>query len=122
MARDVVALDAYRESFSDAIKGVQKMLRAAHLTEFTSRTKSTASVVAKLLRQPKTRLSQVQDIRGCDTCANWRVLTFFLVCCGSFADGLINIYCAWVGRQIVMLHQFVKKTDITPPKELAVAH
>ena len=40
------------------------MLRAANLTEFTSRTKSTASVVAKLLRQPNTRLSQVQDILG----------------------------------------------------------
>ena len=63
-ALDVVALDAYRESFSDAINGVQKMLRAANLTEFTSRTKSTASVVAKLLRQPNTRLSQVQDILG----------------------------------------------------------
>jgi len=30
-------------------------------------------------------------------------------------------YCTLVGRQIVMLHQFVKKTDKTPPKELAVA-
>jgi putative GTP pyrophosphokinase len=63
-ALDVVALDAYRESFSDAASGVQKMLLAANLTGFTSRTKSTASVVAKLLRQPKTRLSQVQDILG----------------------------------------------------------
>lgn len=30
-------------------------------------------------------------------------------------------YCTLVGRKIVMLHQFVKKTDRTPPKELAVA-
>jgi phage-related protein len=30
-------------------------------------------------------------------------------------------YCTLVGREIVMLHQFVKKTDKTPPKELAVA-
>ncbi|MEN9538333.1 MAG: hypothetical protein RLZZ126_568 [Pseudomonadota bacterium] len=30
-------------------------------------------------------------------------------------------YCTLVGRQIVMLHQFVKKTDKTPSKELAVA-
>ena len=30
-------------------------------------------------------------------------------------------YCTLVQRQIVMLHQFVKKTDKTPPKELAVA-
>ena len=64
VALNVVSLDAYRESFSDAINDVQKMLQAANLTEFTSRTKSTASVVAKLLRQPKTRLSQVQDILG----------------------------------------------------------
>ena len=50
VALDVVALDAYRESFSEAINGVHKLLQAAHLTTFTSRTKSTASVVAKLLR------------------------------------------------------------------------
>jgi phage-related protein len=30
-------------------------------------------------------------------------------------------YCALIGRKIVMLHQFVKKTDKTPPKELALA-
>ena len=30
-------------------------------------------------------------------------------------------YCTLVGRTIVMLHQFVKKTDKTPPKELAIA-
>ena len=30
-------------------------------------------------------------------------------------------YCTLVGRQIVMLHQFVKKTDKTPLKELTVA-
>lgn len=30
-------------------------------------------------------------------------------------------YCTVVGSKIVMLHQFVKKTDNTPPKELAVA-
>ena len=30
-------------------------------------------------------------------------------------------YCTLVKRKIVMLHQFVKKTDKTPPKELAVA-
>ena len=31
------------------------------------------------------------------------------------------VYCTLVKRKIVMLHQFVKKTDKTPPKELAVA-
>lgn len=30
-------------------------------------------------------------------------------------------YCTLMGRRIVMLHQFVKKTDKTPPKELAIA-
>ena len=30
-------------------------------------------------------------------------------------------YCVLIGRRIVMLHQFVKKTNKTPPKELAVA-
>ncbi len=30
-------------------------------------------------------------------------------------------YCTLVKRRIVMLHQFVKKTEKTPPKELAVA-
>lgn len=30
-------------------------------------------------------------------------------------------YCMLVQRRIVMLHQFVKKTNKTPPKELAVA-
>ncbi len=31
-------------------------------------------------------------------------------------------YCTLVGRKIVMLHQFVKKTERTPPKELAMAN
>ena len=30
-------------------------------------------------------------------------------------------FCTVVDRKIVMLHQFVKKTDKTPPKELAFA-
>jgi phage-related protein len=30
-------------------------------------------------------------------------------------------YCTLVKRRIVVLHQFVKKTDKTPPKELAIA-
>lgn len=30
-------------------------------------------------------------------------------------------FCTMVGRKIVMLHQFVKKTDKTPSKELALA-
>ena len=48
-----------------------------------------------------------------------------LVClsCGwnrvNALDGFF--YCTLVKRQIVMLHQFVKKTDKTPPKELTIA-
>lgn len=30
-------------------------------------------------------------------------------------------YCTLIGRRIVFLHQFVKKTDKTPPKELEIA-
>jgi phage-related protein len=30
-------------------------------------------------------------------------------------------YCTMIGNRIVMLHQFIKKTDKTPPKELATA-
>ncbi len=30
-------------------------------------------------------------------------------------------YCTQIGQKIVMLHQFVKKTDKTPAKELAIA-
>lgn len=38
------------------------------------------------------------------------------------AEGIARVfYCTVVDRQIVMLHQFVKKTDRTPPKELDIA-
>ena len=30
-------------------------------------------------------------------------------------------YCTIVGRKIVVLHQFIKKTDKTPPRELETA-
>ena len=30
-------------------------------------------------------------------------------------------YCTQVGRRIVMLHSFVKKTDRTPARELDIA-
>lgn len=37
-------------------------------------------------------------------------------------EGIARVfYCTVVERQIVMLHEFVKKTDKTPPKELALA-
>ena len=38
------------------------------------------------------------------------------------AEGIARVfYCTVVGRRIVVLHQFVKKSDKTPPKELEVA-
>ncbi len=38
------------------------------------------------------------------------------------AEGIARVfYCTKVGRRIVMLHSFVKKSNRTPPHELAVA-
>ncbi len=38
------------------------------------------------------------------------------------AEGIARVlYCTVTGRQVVFLHQFVKKTDKTPPKELKIA-
>lgn len=38
------------------------------------------------------------------------------------AEGIARVlYCTLVGRRIVMLHGFVKKSMRTPPKELALA-
>ncbi len=37
-------------------------------------------------------------------------------------EGIARVlYCTIVGRKIVMLHQFIKKTDKIPPKELETA-
>jgi phage-related protein len=37
-------------------------------------------------------------------------------------EGIARVfYCTMIGKRIVMLHQFTKKTDKTPPKELAIA-
>ncbi len=37
-------------------------------------------------------------------------------------EGIARVfYCTLIGRKIVMLHQFVKKTDKTPPRELETA-
>jgi phage-related protein len=48
--------------------------------------------------------------------------------CGLFelrikgAEGIARVfYCTVVDRRIVILHQFVKKTDRTPHKELEIA-
>ena len=38
------------------------------------------------------------------------------------AAGIARVfYCTIIGKRIVMLHQFIKKTDKTPLKELAIA-
>lgn len=38
------------------------------------------------------------------------------------AEGIGRVFfCALVGRRIVMLHAFIKKTQKTPPKELELA-
>jgi phage-related protein len=38
------------------------------------------------------------------------------------AEGIARVFfCLLVGRRIVMLHSFVKKTQKTPPRELQVA-
>jgi phage-related protein len=38
------------------------------------------------------------------------------------AEGIARVfYCTVIGRKIVVLHQFVKKSDKTPRRELAVA-
>jgi phage-related protein len=38
------------------------------------------------------------------------------------AEGIARVfYCTLVGKRIVMLHSFVKKSDRTPPRELDVA-
>ena len=38
------------------------------------------------------------------------------------AEGIARVlYCTVVDRRIVVLHQFVKKTDKSPPKELKIA-
>jgi phage-related protein len=38
------------------------------------------------------------------------------------AEGIARVfYCTVVDRRIVILHQFVKKSEKTPPKELEIA-
>lgn len=38
------------------------------------------------------------------------------------AEGIARVfYCTMIGRKIVILHQFIKKTDRTPPRELETA-
>ena len=37
-------------------------------------------------------------------------------------EGIVRVfYCTMVGKKIMVLHQFIKKTDKTPPRELVIA-
>jgi phage-related protein len=37
-------------------------------------------------------------------------------------EGIARVlYCTMIGKQIMILHQFIKKSDKTPPKELALS-
>ncbi len=37
-------------------------------------------------------------------------------------EGIARVlYCTVIGKKIMILHQFIKKSDKTPPKELALA-
>lgn len=39
------------------------------------------------------------------------------------AEGIARVFfCTLIGRRIVMLHSFIKKTERTPKRELDVAH
>ena len=61
-ALNVEALEEHRLSYWNAAHEVANKL--AFNLDFTSRTKSTESIVAKLIRQRTARLSQIQDIVG----------------------------------------------------------
>ena len=40
----------------------------------------------------------------------------------TVAEGIVRVfYCTLVGRRIVMLHQFIKKSEKTPRKALEIA-
>lgn len=56
----------------------------------------------------------------CELASKLRTLVLLL---GALVAGLIGrvFYCTHVGRQVVVLHSFVKKTQETPQHELRVA-
>jgi phage-related protein len=71
------------------------------------------------------RLIELLQDHGVDLLMpHWRALgkgLFELRCKGSEGIGLA-FYCTLVGKEIVILHSFIKKTQETPPADLAVAH
>lgn len=61
----LIALDQYRLTFHMAIAQVRSALSEQCGVQCTLRpSKSTPSIIAKLIRQPSTRLTQIQDIAG----------------------------------------------------------
>jgi phage-related protein len=39
------------------------------------------------------------------------------------AEGIARVfYCTLIGKRLVMLHSFIKKSDRTPKRELEIAH
>jgi len=67
---DLSLLDAFRQTFSDLDKqvyvAIQATLNAKDDCTLTKRKRKTQqSIVGKLIRQPKLRLPQMQDIAGC---------------------------------------------------------
>jgi putative GTP pyrophosphokinase len=61
----ILALEAYRDEFTESYKYVERMFRDVLGHTVTGRpAKSTLAIIEKLRRQ-KTRLTQIQDIAGC---------------------------------------------------------
>ena len=62
---DLRLLDEFRNSFSHTFGVVRQILGRRSVEPVARNIKSTLSIVAKLRRQPKLRLSRIQDIAGC---------------------------------------------------------
>jgi len=63
---DLVLLDQFRESFGEAYETVVRTIRDQLKLELTGRElKTTMSIRNKLRREPRIKLSQMQDVAGC---------------------------------------------------------
>src|SRR5262245_21559678 len=62
---DLRLLAEYRDAFRPAYLHVVRVLLERAAIEVTGRTKSNSSIERKLIREPRLRLSQMQDIDGC---------------------------------------------------------
>ena len=78
-----------------------------------------AGLVARFLRYAERMEVCGPDLGMPDTRAMGRGLFELRL---KAAEGIARVlYCTVVDRQIVMLHQFVKKTEKTPARELEIA-